>query len=185
VADETGKVASDGGEAYYYDSGTVGGSSAAPTTGPATSGDPEGEESSQCQIGEYWDGTQCQGTDASGGAACGTAPTCSGDAVQCAILVEQYKTRCPDSFSEGDLQSAIGTATLPTSTVDVSTSLSESGVLATGGACPAPPTITVFGETIELDWISWLCLFAAQVSGAVMAGAALVAAGILFKGVNG
>ena len=37
---------------------------------------------------------QCEQDSASGGADCGSPPTCSGDAISCAILAQQWNTRC-------------------------------------------------------------------------------------------
>lgn len=37
---------------------------------------------------------QCQQNSASGGADCGAPPSCSGDAISCAILAQQWNTRC-------------------------------------------------------------------------------------------
>lgn len=176
-ANETGHVSTGAGDVYYYNSSTVAASSDPVTTGEPTSGEPEGT----CSAGyTYVDGECVQDGSASGGGSCDAPPSCSGDAIQCAILQQQWKARCPDALSDSELQAAVGSPDMPSSTVDLPGSLSESGPIAISGAsCPAAPTITVFGSVIELTWITYLCSFAAQVSALVMVAAYLTAAKIL------
>ena len=50
---------------------------------------------------------QCEQDSASGGADCGTPPSCSGDAISCAILQQQWNTRC-ELQKGGDPYSTLG-----------------------------------------------------------------------------
>lgn len=50
---------------------------------------------------------QCEQDSASGGADCGSPPACSGDAISCAILQQQWNTRC-ELQKGGDAASALG-----------------------------------------------------------------------------
>lgn len=50
---------------------------------------------------------QCEQDSASGGADCGSPPSCSGDAISCAILQQQWNTRC-ELQKGGDSASTLG-----------------------------------------------------------------------------
>jgi len=186
---------SGGGSVNYYSSTTVAGStSVIPVTGTGSTvgggssvaGDGKGNGGTECGNGKTASGTDCVDDSFSGGGTCAAAPSCSGDPIQCAQAQQEWLLRCP-SDTETDLSNAIGTITAPgSSTQDFSSVVSESGLVATGaGACPTPPTFTMFGRTITLDIFVQLCNFATLISVVVMACAYLVAARIFVSGVRG
>lgn len=127
----------------YYDSTTVSNSS----RDAGTSGDNPYDGSDDGSGADEGDG-DCEGDDcseeegsASGGETCDEAPTCSGDAIQCAILDQEWRARCP-SIDLETLASDVGLdgEGAPTGTVDAQ-SLDAGGFLSGGGQCLADVTI--------------------------------------------
>lgn len=162
----------------YYNSTTVSGSSVAVGDGSNpvdTGGSPGGN-------GE---GLPEGGGSASGGIGCDAAPQCEGDPIACNALYQAWRARCPGS-QDGDLAAALGEpADLSgsSSEVDLSEALDDSRFGGTtAGACPAPPTITLpapLNFSFTFDVITWLCLFAGQISTIVLAVAYMTAARIV------
>lgn len=114
--------------------------------GPTDSGQPTGQPGS----------STTPGSGVSGGA-CGTNYGCTGDAVQCAILLESQKSRCasealtstttnPDTSTE---PTAAGSGYVETKTVGGS-DLDTSG-LATGGTCPVIAPLNILGNVVAID----------------------------------
>lgn len=144
----------------FFNSTTVAGSSTTPTTGTTGAGsDTNGDGLlSECEItGE------CGTGSASGGGTCDAAPTCDGDPILCLTLRQQWETRCNLEGMEGsEIDAAVGR---------IGTEVQGSGLLAgdeTGTtveasewgnaqgmigsqSCPQGTTITVMGQTIEMD----------------------------------
>ncbi|AQV97773.1 hypothetical protein BJN34_28305 [Cupriavidus necator] len=98
---------------------------------------------------------------ASGGADCGAAPTCSGDAIQCMMVNQQWHTRCdsnqPNSLS--DLGSKLVNGQDPVSNPadsanrvvkPVGSSIDQTAFL--GGSGLSDKLVTVSGQTITLPF---------------------------------
>lgn len=122
----------------YYDSTTVSNSS----RDPGTSGDNayDGSDDGSGMNGSGGDGEEGEESSVSGGEACDAAPTCSGDAIQCAILDQEWRARCP-SIDVETLASDVGLdgEGAPGGTVD-GQSLDATGFL-TGAQCLSDVTI--------------------------------------------
>jgi hypothetical protein len=99
----------------YYDATTSAGSSdggsesgANPgrddSTNPGTEATPVAEQGSGG--GGGGDGTADDSV--SGGGSCDSAPVCSGNPIECAILSQQWKARCPDSLTTEELEEFLG-----------------------------------------------------------------------------
>lgn len=133
-------------------------------TGTGATGDGSGAASSSADA-------------ASGGGDCTAPPSCSGDAISCAILNQAWLDRCA-STDPSAIASAVGlgSAEVPLSiTSDQSAVLTSTGVLPTGnGSCPEPISITFFGNAVSVNFWQYLCLWAANMSSVVMIGAFLV-----------
>jgi len=158
----------------YYTSNVVNGSSApVVTSGQASSSGSSGSGSSSSG-----------GGTASGGEVCSSAPSCDGDQIQCAVLHQEWLSRCPGPTSSDELSSAVGSAaSVGSDTLDVSSS--DETLLGSGGglSCPADPTFTAFGHDFTIASSSKLCSSLAAVSWAVIAVGYLIGAGIFYKAV--
>jgi hypothetical protein len=99
--------------------------------------------------------------------------------------VQAWYERCPGEYFDDQIETAVGDeADLGVEEIDLEDSISESGALEIGGgSCPTPPTFTVLGHTIAMPAITWICDFAAAISGIVVAFAYLMALGIVGKAV--
>lgn len=122
---------------------------------------------------------------AGGGTTCDAEPTCDGDPIQCVLLNQQWRTRCPDVQTSEAVQAAMGAtageldgSALFSAPQDLSTAWSEDGGIAVG-ACPAPLNISVMGQSIGLDVWSAGCDMATLFAPIVMA-MAYFAAVLLF-----
>ena len=114
---------------------------------------------------------------ASGGGDCTAPPSCSGDAIDCAILNQAWLDRCASTDPSAVASAtALGSGEIPLSiTSDQSAVLTSTGVLPTGnGSCPEPITLTFFGNAVSVNFWQYLCLWAANMSSVVMIGAFLV-----------
>jgi len=164
----------------FYNSTTVTGSSRPvgdsganpnrPSSGdPATgAGDGEGEETAG---------------SASGGTTCDSPPVCEGDPIQCAILSQEWRTRCVDQPSESELVAEYGPASnedgswFDTETRDIGELSDFAGGWMGAGACIADYSLNLGGmlPTVEIPFSEWCWLLevigiftmiAAYVSGA-------------------
>lgn len=127
--------------------------------------------------------------NAGGGQNCSSAPTCSGDGINCAILYQTWKSQCAE---ESDINSAISKIEAeiaadtkyqsPWATEEVNDFASEAGNILNqsgflgGGSCPADRNFNsglVGSITVSYQF---LCDFASTLSGLVLAMAGIVAA---------
>jgi hypothetical protein len=197
--DQVSAVAPSGsGTTYnYYNSATVAGSSRDPGDSGAnpnrpSSADPRTEPTPV--TGSGGDGTgidiEFPSGEASGGETCDAAPTCThDDPVQCAMLNQQWRTRCVDAIAAEDSLAAIG-ATEAEQEGDLTggadpieiTSLNADGGFS--GSCPAPISVTVMGQTLSLDIWLRACEMAVLFAPVVMMMGYLIAIGIIVKGVK-
>jgi len=140
----------------YYNSTVVAGSARDPGTSGANPNRPNSTDPATGSggTGEY---PEPPTGEASGGETCAAAPTCThDDPVQCAQLMQQWRARCTDVTSEEAL-AAIG-ATEAEIAGDLSAGIdpidmgewSADGQMV-GGACPAPVSITIMGQTLSMD----------------------------------
>jgi len=144
----------------YYNTTTVAGSSRDPGDSGAdpnnpASTDPRTESSPVTEQGSGGTGEgEGTGASASGGASCEDPPVCDGDPVGCALLSQQWRTRCTDITAE-DALAAMGATPeeiagdLGVAQVDVSTIDADGGF--TASACPAPVSISIMGQSLSLD----------------------------------
>lgn len=104
----------------------------------------------------------CRTSAASGGTGCDSPPSCSGDAIQCAILEQQWRTRCDldgtdanvqagqDAIADGDNGNTVGT-----DIVDIQGQLSTQGSVSAGCLADQSFAIPVVGN-FTIPWSS-LC----------------------------
>ena len=109
---------------------------------------------------------QCEQDSASGGADCGSPPACSGDAISCAILQQQWNTRC-ELQKGGDAASTLGqqiqagndpmASQLPTpgksdaSPVSMADKFSSVDNMGIAEQCLQPIGFSVFGFSYSFD----------------------------------
>lgn len=168
----------------YYNTTTVGNSSR--PAGGSAGGEGEGEGGGTCEGDDCGEG---EGS-VSGGVTCDTAPSCSGDALECRTILEQWRTRCIEPLGEGDLSAAMGySASEGVGTSEFNASSSIDTELIQGGSmeCPAAPTIN-FGwpldTSIELDIVTWFCQLADRIRPLVLIASYLSAIMILLRGLK-
>lgn len=104
---------------------------------------------------------------ASGGLDCSAPPTCThDDPVQCAVLAQQWRTRCADVPSAGELESQFGPdqdengdLVPQAGTFDATSSWSQAGWMG-GNQCLDDYTISLPGDlpTIEIPFSQWCWL---------------------------
>jgi hypothetical protein len=125
--------------------------------------------------------------EASGGEGCDAPPSCSGDAVLCAVLHQEWLTRCPAEVTNAQIDAQLGdNPVIPSTEHDMSSALSQTLVVGSGGECPAPTTVTLpGGSQIEIDVITWFCSLAERIAPLVMVMAYLVAVMIVARGTEG
>lgn len=121
----------------------------------------------------------------SGGTNCDTPPVCSGDVLQCAIISQQYLSRC-DFINDVDNVDTTLTSenTVVVDEIDVTeqidTITNNAGFL-TNRTCPSLPPVVVMGATIDWD-MSGLCTLADILGFLIVAFAGLKSARIIFGG---
>lgn len=166
---------------YYYNSTTVASSTAPPSTsgtGSNSGGVSYGSGSSSDSAGSS--GSSSSGDSAGGGDDCNAPPTCDGDAIQCAILHQEWNNRCNVTVDESQAGAVMGQPdAVATETVDMSDVLHEDTLAHADGSCPADPTFTVNGHTFTLPFGMFLCQFFAWLAPVVMVVAYFMAARIL------
>lgn len=181
----------------YFTSTTVNNSSAPPTTGPPQSGDPEGSgggSGGSGGSGECVGGAEECGTGtASGGQLCDAPPTCSGDAIACLALDQQWRARCPTTPSDLELDAALGEGGEPAdgngdgrpdlvgeTETELATSLDDGGWIS--NRCPADISIALGGllPTVSIpvsNWCNWLSIIGNLVVVAAMLAALKIVGG--------
>jgi len=128
------------------------------------------------------DGEDTESTFAA--SACGTAPACEGDAIQCAIATQQHEANCliTGDGSPITTESLLGAGEATTLEVDPSDQYDISGMLDTSsfvaGACPAPRTISVYGQNMTIDYTE-LCNLADILGYLVMFTASIISLRII------
>lgn len=159
------------------------------TSTSTSSGPPKNEISDYCLANPT--AAVCAKSEASGGGDCSNAPTCQGDAIQCAILRQQWENRCSsksieDALGKGSQQAEalaqVGTdsmignpadLTSITETLDVSGQISQQKFLA--GGCIADETISLpYGQSLTIPFSS-LCPYL-EIFGNIMVIVAMLAA---------
>ncbi len=183
----------------------TGGVTTTNTTTTTTSYDANGvvTDVSKTKDGEtpYKEGDQ---TSVTGGGDCASAPVCSGDAVQCAILKQTYLTRCPtednsleDAFSSGLNDFMTGTGQPETDTEGTLASINAGDIdvtdLAAGlvnadggyaGQCPAPRMVTLSFITKEFSYEAF-CNYAIEYGDLVYLFGLFGASLTLMRGITG
>lgn len=173
----------------YYNTTTNSGSSRPTGTGgnaDGSGGVGPGGTASGDGTGE---GEEEGGGTASGGATCEAAPVCDGDPIACAQLQQQWKARCVDvEVTQTAIEEAFG-MTEKEASGDISGgspitigSLNSDGGF-TAAACPTGSTISVMGQSIDLDIWEYACQLALLFAPITMLIGYLSAARIVFKGV--
>lgn len=175
-----------GGTVTTTTSGTGSASSAVTLTPTSTSGSATGSSDQAKFCVENPTSPICKVSGGVGGS-CG-AFSCDGDAVQCAIALEAYQTRC-DLFTTTTTLSTLGSnaaagsdplaSTFPAnnvSTVDVSAALDQSRLVS--GGCLSDTSFTVMGHTLAIPW-SNLCTVLGYMGLIVVAFSMLSAAKIV------
>lgn len=125
--------------------------------------------------------------EASGGDTCETAPTCShDDPVQCALLVQEWRTGCVGATESVDAALEEGAVTadelggkLGNTEIEIAELDADGGY--TPAACPAPVSITVMGASMSLDVWQRGCDMATLFAPIVLLMGWLTAAGIVVK----
>jgi hypothetical protein len=176
----------------YYDPDTVtgsdrpaGDSGANPnrpgSTNPSTPTQPVAEQGDGDGDGGEGEGDG----SASGGLTCASAPVCDGDAIQCAILDQEWRMRCSHDdpsgieFGEGEED---GTGHHEDGDGAGAGEISESGSLGAAGSCPAPFNVTVWGTSVEIDVWQYGCDMAVLFAPIVMVLAYLMGGLMLVRG---
>jgi hypothetical protein len=131
--------------------------------------------------------------DVGGGLDCLQAPTCAGDAIDCAVVRQTWETRCVFKIEDGAdvLGKAIVAGNDPKASEfpwspgnaaerDFSSSISQAPWLS--GSCPAPLVITIPGKTaITWHWDE-ICPYLSYMGLAGVAAALIVAARLVATG---
>lgn len=167
--------------ANVYNSTTVAGSSG----GTATAGSSGATTGTTPGTGTA--STPGTGT-ASGGDTCGVAPSCTGDAIQCMVVKQQWLSRC-NHGTEAERTSAMAAAgvtpsdVLPETEVQVSQITPLSGSLVS--SCPPPLSLSIMGQSVNLDLSGPTCSALGMLRPVVLLIAWLSAAFILGGAVRG
>ena len=113
----------------------------------------DGADSTCDPLTENCDGLGTAGTAGS----CDSEPSCAGDAIQCAILLQSWKNTCmvldtkgekPPWESDPDYGRDLADES---QSIDISTGLDDAGFAT--GSCPANSTISVFGSDLTIDFV--------------------------------
>lgn len=133
---------------------------------------------------------ECDDGQASGGGSCGAPPSCSGDAVNCAVLYQTYMTRCAveDFHNYSDRQTDFGRDFAASDAVepegdgvDPMSMLDGAGWLG-GGSCSLPTSITLLEHVYALDEDGALCNALSIAGVLVLLFAYVQAARVMFGG---
>ncbi|MCG8456317.1 MAG: hypothetical protein MI919_08545 [Holophagales bacterium] len=146
-------VNNNGNNVNVYGSGTVAGS----TTPSSGTSQPDGT------IGE--DPDEQSGSATSSGS-CDVPPSCSGDAIQCAILQQQWESSCQNPGTESEILADTGLTSFTDvdgnlgSTTDLDTALDDSGWLTTRECMLDVPVDFGYFGSYTLEFSQWCPLFA-------------------------
>lgn len=164
----------------YYGGGTVAGSSAPPETSPPVEGG--GPIGGDDDVGEG------EGS-VTGGLSCTAAPVCEGDALTCAVIAQQWRTRCVESPTDPELLAAFGETVgesedlIPiVGELELPSALNAVGWI--GNDCPSDISIVLGGDlpTVSIPvsmWCEWLGIFGVMVMvGAYIGGIKIILGGI-------
>lgn len=105
---------------------------------------------------------QCDPGSGSAGTSgsCETQPSCSGDAIQCAILIQSWKNTCNALDLKGEKPPWEADPDYGRDLADEAQEIDVSGQIDAGGfaaaSCPANPTLSMFGQTVVID-LSYVC----------------------------
>ena len=107
-----------------------------------------------------------ESSEVDGGGSCNAAPSCTGDAIQCAILYQSYQTRCAieEAFDPNDVPGYSGSVEDITAPDEDLTSTLD-GVLdqvGAAGSCPAPQVFNLGGTQIDIPY-TFMCDFASLI----------------------
>lgn len=178
----------------YYNQNTVNNSTTSVTTTPATGGGPLGSQNG--------DGGSCDPEtetcgpgdgSVSGGQQCDAPPVCTGDALQCAAIDQQWRTRCVDSPTNETLQAEFGESItdspatgeggwFPTYNFEVTDTLQPAGWISND--CPQDIEIVLGGDlptvTIPIsEWCEWLSIFGVMIMiSSYLAGVRIIMGGL-------
>ncbi len=122
----------------------------------------------------------CDDGEVSGGGDCDTAPECSGDEILCAVLYQQWETRCLLQPGEDEEEEEPPTKEQVTDESNINPAEHLPPVPGLG-ACPAFPSFHVFGRSYNADEFGHMCqlmsiasvmlmIFATYISGRIIAG---------------
>lgn len=106
-----------------------------------------------------------QGTGASSGS-CDVAPSCTGDAIQCAILEQQWLSACQEVGTEGEILTNTGLSGYSDvegnlgSSVNIDTNLDDAGWLSTRECMLDVPVDLGFFGAFTFEFSQWCPLFA-------------------------
>lgn len=121
-----------------------------------------------------------------GSAPCGSVPTCTGDAVQCATAREVFRAACalnPGVSTESalyDSSKSVNSAGVTSTAVAISSaSFSEAAALG-AGACISDKTITVWNKTVVIP-LSTVCPSLGYLKTILLAISYIAAFGIVFR----
>lgn len=187
----------------YYSGGTAAGSS----RDPGSSGDNpyDGEDDGNgagLGDGTCEEGQDCGDGSVSGGDVCDAAPVCEGDALECEIIEQSWRNRCPELLTDDETLSLLGesggtdvdgdgtseglTEGLPGSSDepgDVSEMFDSTGWLSSR-SCPSVYSVNLgasFGGTVSYDF-SDACWFFNAIGYIVLVLGAYVSARIVIGG---
>lgn len=186
-----------GNEYDYYDGDTVGGSSRPPGDSGANpnrpgSTNPSTEPTPVVDVGDGdgdGDGEGDGDESVGGGGDCDVAPTCEGDVIDCAILDQEWRARCPDELSDEDLLGEFGESFgegehegFGSGTeIEIPEGLSADGWLGGGAECLSDFVLELGGDLPDVEiplseWCEWMSIIGML----VMVSAYLSAGRILF-----
>lgn len=185
--DDTPNGDTGGGSGGSGGSGGTGGSD----SGGSGSGSSGGSDSGGSSGAENGSGENASASQAQG---CGTPPTCSGDPLQCASFIQDWKQNCQMmSVTQGDADKA--NALSAASKAEFTTAQTQQNQKVTGffgdfkntansslssGQCPNDLNLSVMGKQMTLKF-SESCFFWRLLRALVIASAYLAAASIVFR----
>jgi len=131
----------------YFNQTSVAGSQTPPSTSPPQGGGPQGGDGGTCS------GEDCGGGEegsVTGGEFCVAPPVCEGDAIQCAIVLQQWRNRCVEPLTTEELDGAYG---LPGEVGDIDGDGAQEG-RAEGLPGSADPAINILSDFDSSGWLS-------------------------------
>lgn len=171
----------------YYNTTSVANSSRPPGDSGANPNRPSSQNPGDKEGVSGGGGMGGEGSSASGGADCSAAPACSGDPVACAVLAQQWRTRCVDNPSDGDLEELLGAVDdgegeiFQRHELEVPTGFDQAGWMG-AGSCFQDYTLNLGSllGTVEIPFSEWCWLL--EVIGVFVMIAAYVSAARIFIG---